>query len=280
MKEELENLSETDRKLCRMLAGLERVEAPKDFDFHLKARIAKADPRAYRKSSAGRLGYLVPAAGLAAVLALAGFYGNFSGGENTPINAESVTAPFESVQPQSPLTKQFAQISNANSNSFESNSAPTVAVQRISNLPSDENEAKRTDDGRRIERRSSKPDSNTSQVRASTVPPVIGPRGIDPDKRVEIPESEVEEKDFEAQSLLNTLGVETVLENGSIKIKSLPQNSPAARFGLKSGDVIESINDQKISNGKIRGKRVDMKKIGVKRGAETVQIDLQVKSQQ
>jgi len=47
-KNEEEILSGDDEKVRQMLGDLKRVDAPKDFDFRLKARMAAADPRAFQ----------------------------------------------------------------------------------------------------------------------------------------------------------------------------------------------------------------------------------------
>ena len=45
---ETEVLNADEQNVARLLLGLKRVDAPKDFDFHLKARIANATPAVLR----------------------------------------------------------------------------------------------------------------------------------------------------------------------------------------------------------------------------------------
>ena len=45
---ETEMLGSDEQNVSRLLSDLKRVDAPKDFDFHLKARIANASPADYR----------------------------------------------------------------------------------------------------------------------------------------------------------------------------------------------------------------------------------------
>ncbi|MEO7673391.1 MAG: hypothetical protein ABIU09_04855 [Pyrinomonadaceae bacterium] len=45
---ETEILSSDEQNVSRLLSNLKRVDAPKDFDFHLKARIANASPADYQ----------------------------------------------------------------------------------------------------------------------------------------------------------------------------------------------------------------------------------------
>ena len=69
--EEIETLNADDEKLRQMLGGLKKVGAPKNFDFHLKARIANAKPEDFRKPLLlPWLRYVLP---LCVIVLLAGF---------------------------------------------------------------------------------------------------------------------------------------------------------------------------------------------------------------
>jgi hypothetical protein len=283
MKEELENLSEADKKLCQMLAELGRVEAPKDFEFRVKARIAKADPRAYKTRRAWRFGYALPATGFAALLAFAGIYGTYSGADQTTATTAG-TAPQlpPVVSPFSPGDSTANTGTNENSNT--GNLPPNVAPPSVSRTPisnttlavNPENKLK-SGSKRNLDENVVRPNSDGSKADTQRKAPLILPDGFNPEKKEGTPNNLVKEEEFAVDGMFKTLGVETVVEKGVLKIKAL--SDAAANSGLKYGDEIQTVNGLKVTNGKVKANRVDLKKIGVRRGAQTVEIDLQAKPQ-
>src|SRR5688500_18285244 len=67
-----ERLNADDARISSLLRGLRRVDAPADFDFKLKARIANASPA--RTASAGLFPVLKFAAPLLLLLPIVGFF--------------------------------------------------------------------------------------------------------------------------------------------------------------------------------------------------------------
>jgi hypothetical protein len=63
---------ESDKKLRRMMAGLAPVEAPADFDFRLRARIAREESGSRYRFPLGNISIALPSAGLAAMILLGG----------------------------------------------------------------------------------------------------------------------------------------------------------------------------------------------------------------
>jgi hypothetical protein len=284
MKEEVENLSEADKKLCRMLAELGQIEAPKDFEFRVKARIAKANPQAYRTRRAWRFGYVLPATGFAAMLAFAGIYGTYSGGDQTAAT-NAVTAPSlpQVVSPFSPGDSTLAGGTNENSNT--GNLAPSAAPPNVPRTPIENTRFASTEKKeitpagkRNLDESKVKENAEGSITRTAREDKGITAPGLDPNKKItDVPSNLVREEEFAVDGMFKTLGVETVVEKGVLKIKAL--SDAAANSGLKYGDEIQTVNGLKVTNGKVKAGRVDLKKIGVKRGAQTVEIDLQAKPQ-
>jgi hypothetical protein len=63
---------ESDKKLRQMMAGLVPIEAPADFDFRLRARIAREQSRPAYRFPFGNISIALPSAGLAAMILLGG----------------------------------------------------------------------------------------------------------------------------------------------------------------------------------------------------------------
>ena len=74
--------------------------------------------------------------------------------------------------------------------------------------------------------------------------------------------------------ILSQLGIESVLENGSRKVKKITQNSVAQRSDVRVGDLVEAIDGEKLTSEPIRAKIIEGKKLTVVRGTEKVEIFL------
>ncbi|MDQ3801626.1 MAG: PDZ domain-containing protein [Acidobacteriota bacterium] len=289
MKKELENLNESDEKVRQMLASLKQVEAPKDFEFRLKARIANASPKAYQTSYKRRFAFALPAFASIAVSAFVVMNANLFSGTQQVSSIPESTAQTQTafVQPQnSPIefvaaaaanttvNKSPEDTSDADSNARtgkdEKSGLPLMAVKSSEKLKNEipKPASKENRDGG---------DVGGSKVSAVTVTEPIGPRGINlnPNKKVETPPDFNGEKSFSVQELLSPLGVEVAAENGRWKVKNVSPNSAAERSGIKADDVIETLDGQKLSGADVRGKKIEVKKLGVKRGGAQVEINLQ-----
>lgn len=278
MRKELENLTESDEKVRQMLASLKQVEAPKDFEFRLKARLANASPKAYRTSYKRRFAYALPVSALAIISTFALINGNFSGGANqaNPVAETTIQSGFnvplqnpsvENIAANTIVNKEpeetFIADSNVQIRKDEKIKSPFVAV-KASEKPKDA-----------IRKEPAEENSGGSKVDASTQTEVRTPRGLNPNTKIEAPKDFSVEKDFSVQELLSPLGIEVVSENGKWKVKNVSRDSQAERLGVKTDDVIETFDGRKLSGAPLRGKRIEVKKLGVKRGGEQIEINLQ-----
>jgi hypothetical protein len=277
MKKELENLSEQDEKICRMLASLNQVEAPKDFEFRLKARIANANPKAYRTNYKRRFAYALPASALAIISAFMVINGNLSGGANQVSSTAGTTTESSMTAPLSNPSNEFVaanqtetpeRIRVANSNNQierNGNDAPTVAVKpKATEKPKNE-----------TPKALIKPNDRISQDKAVKLAVDFKPRGLNPDAKLVTPNDFNSEKPFSLPAILSPLGMEVISENGKWKVKTVIPNSPSQRSGILADDVIETLDGKILSDASLRGKKVELKKIGVKRGSAQVEINLQ-----
>lgn len=299
MKKELENLSQSDEKVRQMLASLKRVDAPKDFEFRLKARIAKASPETYRATSyKRRLAYALPAFASIVVSTFVVLNGNFFGGENQQVSSiNPTTAQTSFVQSQS-APDGFVASSNTSSSSSNSSNGSGDRKEPETNSPAvpTSSSASRTERNKSeeavftaVNSREEKPkeqaprralsrenDGFSTDIALTPPPKVYRPKGLNPDAQVEPPKDFNSEKPFSVQELLSPLGVEVTAENGKWKVKNVSANSAAERSGIKADDVIETLDGQKLSAGApLRGKKIEVKKLGVKRGGAQVEINLQ-----
>jgi membrane-associated protease RseP (regulator of RpoE activity) len=278
MKKELENLTESDEKVRQLLASLKQVEAPKDFEFRLKARIAGASPKAYKTSYKRRFAFALPAFASIAVSAFVVINGNFFGGAN---QVSSI--------PETPAQSSFVQMQNQPGeavavNTFVNNKQPEEIFSADSNAQNRKDEKPRQTltafnfpekPKNEIRKPASKENFGGSKDVASTSAESQLPRGLKPNLKIEPSKDFNNEKDFSVQEILSPLGVEVVPENGKWKVKNVTRNSAAERSGIKTDDIIETLDGRKLSDKPLRGKKIEVKKLGVKRGGAPIELNLQ-----
>ncbi len=259
---DLDAVTDDERRVAEMLGSLKRVEAPGDFDVRVRARIAQGRPA----SSNGQ--WLPQWARYAVPLALAIAVGGYFAIDRYSRTAESTPAEIvrnETVQTASPpvtaantVTQPVADNNAANTViavNRETASAPKSAVPR--------------------------PNSDTdtsgggSFVEAVRPGKRLLPKGIDPNAP-----QPGRPRDFDADAkipvteVLTVIGVRANYRGSNWTVESVVDHSAAGDAGIKPGDVIETINDQKLSektafNGKFVGRS-----IRVMRGGKPVMIDL------
>jgi membrane-associated protease RseP (regulator of RpoE activity) len=277
MKKELENLSESDKKVCELLASLKQVEAPKDFEFRLKARIAGANAKAYKTNYKRRLAYALPAFASIAVSAFVVVNGNFFGGANEVSSLPETTATSGfTVAPQNPANQFIAANAAVNKETEEASATNSDFQNRKDEKPKLPLIAvEYSKPKKEIRQPAFKENFGGSKVEATTETRVLTPKGINLNVKPETPQDFNSENPISVQELLSPLGVEVVAENGKWKVKNVSQNSAAERSGIKTDDVIETLDGRKLSGAPLRGKKIEVKKLGVKRAGALVEINLQ-----
>lgn len=243
---ELRNLDE--EKIAGMLGSLARVEAPKDFDFHLKARIAKGRPNEVRS---GRLfpvlRYVLPVALVA--LVGAGIY----------LNTSSGPGPVAAVVPNATAPQPASSIDN---NSIAtSKPEPTATAQMpersAQTPPSDEPQiaqAPKTEPGSRSRDFNDRAGSSDKTLRVMPTP--RNPPGT-------------EQKKLNAREGLALIGISADFESGRWTVKSVKASEVADHIGVKAGDKIIAIDGKVIDDKTEFDGGVTVSVIRVDRGGET-----------
>lgn len=262
--EKFDNTDEAaeDRALGDLLHGLKRVDAPNDFDFKVKARIAEGDP----KSSTGWGGLPVPVyiVSLAVVLITGSV---FLFRSFYPANSGPVP---EVVETRAPLTKPI---------SDPLIDRPSINGKEVATTNA--NEAGVTDPGANqqpFNRRNPNLDGlrpgSIDQSQGNTEQPL--PRGFDPNAaRVRTVDpsrgSHIPITDF-----LNAIGINAGFQGQALKIISVRSGSIADRSGAKAGDIIEALDDTKISPNTGYGGRIDAKSLSIIRGGQRIRIRITI----
>lgn len=272
--EETEILSRDDAKVRQMLGDLARVDAPKDFDFRLKARIANHKPQDFQPRVFPFLRYAAPL-GLAiiilAVIVVNGLYSTDNNSvlvvDNTVPNLVGNVSLPETSQPK----EQFIAASNSPATNVETaNFDKQEALVFPANTELTEQSKKP-----KIQNRNFENNGGGSKDFALTPKEAILPPGLNPDQKVEIPKDFLNVKsETPVKDILSLIGIEASFSNNQWKVEAVKQNSRAERSGVKANDVIEAIDDNKISTETISTKNINGK-LTVVRGGERLEIKLQ-----
>lgn len=246
-------------EIAGLLAGLKRVNAPGDFDFRVRARIAAGKPATrHWFSSLVRIG-----APVAAVMLAGGYfgYGVFytTNGEIAPrqsafappVTAVLPAAPTEApVQPSPAQDSQFLAVSNVNTSMPEIGNIK-VPPPRQKNI---------------VDQRPSNLEGKGSFEIALGESKSIGPRGINPGVLPAKPKN-LDGRALTAREVFSAIGVEAQYSGSSWTVGSVRPNSVGARSGLRPGDVVEAINEQTLSDktsfpGKFNGRTLRVRRDG------------------
>jgi len=267
--EENEILSRDDEKIRQMLGNLERIDAPKDFDFRLKARIANAKPEDFRPRLFPILRYAAPL-GLAiivlAVVVINGLY-SFDNNSVASVNSEIAKPLTENIGlPDSSQPGNLVATNNLRTTNTEN---PSANVEN-----NEKNEIKPFQKNLEFVSNTRKPKNDTPKTannnpgsfdRAGTSPNVFLPPGFDSNNT------------YSVKDILSMNGIDASFADKKWTVKSVFQNSSAERVGIKVNDVIEAINEKKISTETITSNEINVKKLTVVRGGEKIEINLQKK---
>ena len=273
---EQENLSADEQKISRLIGGMEKVSAPKDFDFRVKARISAAKQNNFHPSLWRTLRYALP---LTATLVIAAFV-MIQGGLFSQTDKQSPVVenqnPLQPVKSESlPSNIEMAETSNSavevnkkeeqipDSFVSESNQANTITAK----IPS-----KKTDKNLPLVSPTvEQPNSRDITVRESNVN--ILPEGI-PGNTASLNKDFSQNNSVTAREILNFIGVETENAGNKMRVKSVKENSLAGRSGVQTGDIVEAIDEQRLDQKNLSPKFKGGKTITVTRDNKVLEIEL------
>lgn len=257
---ETEVLGADEQKVSDLLGGLKRVDAPKNFEFRLKSRIANTRPEDMRPRR------LIPVLGYAAPLVLVllvGTYlvvtGVYTVDTNSVADVEQpqpVADINETVLPNpAPFTEKEEPVPN---NELQAASLDQITVADTERTAEARKAPKKTS------RSSDQPGGSFDTGLGS--PKVILPKSMDANvisaARVSIRE------------ILSTIGINAEFGGEAIEVKSVVANNMAARSGIEAGDVLETINGQRVTGVTMFASPFSVTSVGVRRDGKSIQINL------
>jgi len=269
-------------QVWQMIDGLRRVDAPKDFDFHLKARIAKASANDFKPRYLPVLRYVLPLSVIVLIFTLIVFNTVFLNDKNTVPQVAETNFPTaieqENTFAQIP-NEQFEVTNNYQNPNVENPAVATSNPDKQSQdvaIPKKETEfaavrqTKKTLNG--ASQKSIK-DNFTGSIDSSLTNSTEKlPEGLNPNQKIEVVPNVSGVKFFTAAEILLELGIETVLENGKRVVKSVRQKSVGETSNIKNGDVIEAIDGKKLTDEPTPGEKIEGKTLTVTRGGAKKEI--------
>jgi hypothetical protein len=267
-----------EQKIAEMLSGLKRVEAPKDFDFKLKARIAQANPGVYRKTR------LFPVLRFAMPLGLflavgAGILINSSYSDSTSPQIAADAPPAASIVSESPVpARGQEEVASSASSGAElpTNVQAPVAGQQIAS-------------GAAAQRGTLQRPAAAGRTTAPAPAGFSTDRGVNPAPTPIVPpefrqappaNSSVRPKDMPVKPLgareaLASIGIEADVEENAFKVKTVKNGTLAGQMGVKPGDKLESIDGKEINDKTVfEDGSFRVKSIRVKRAGSAVQLEV------
>jgi len=257
----LDNMDESaeDRSLGELLRTLERVDAPADFGFKVKARITQGDADVNRGKGWWPVPVYVYALGMILIVGSAFFFLYQPNGQPVPaVASKSDEKP--RVSTSSPLT-----------------TAPPARNQEVAVSNNQKTAAPLPGDPRALQDKA-KSGGDPSSVGGSRDlglgnPQQILPPGFNANAKRPVGPPPVG-NGASISVMLGFLGMDTRFEGQAMKITSVRSGSVAEKTGFKAGDIIEAIDGKPINSTTKLGTSFDAKSFTVRRGEETLQLGI------
>ena len=269
-----ETLSADEQKLRAMCLSLTKAEAPKDFDFKLKARIASAKPSDFQPRFGWALRYALPALALILVLGLLAYNGGFLSPKDNQFVAESSVVPQNPELPQNSPPARFAppEINKQTDNNAAAVANPDSQKQPEKTQPQVAGIQNSKNDLRKDKKDSSVRSKVFSLTQDNTNQPDFNTNSFMP----KLPNADIQNQ-IPVNDVLSINGIRANFENGKWKVKSVTANSVGESSGVRENDIIEAIDNQPLSGETINGKNFSGKTITVTRNGKKSQIELRNK---
>lgn len=276
---ECQKTSGEQTRVWLMIDNLRRIDAPNDFDFRVKAKIANSKPADFQPRFLPALRYVLPVSIVVLLLGLVAFNANyFSNNNSAPQTAVAVS--------QMPLEKDSAPVNSFASNQIvaadTSNQPSITSVANLNIAPVENTQEKQSvafnlppKPKTTAPKKNAEDDGGSSRDLASTRSSEKLPYGINPNRAVETLPNANNQNSITDEDVWEFIGIKVVAENGNRKVTAVLPNTTAERSGVKTGDVIEAINGEKLSAKPLRVKTIEAKTLTIMRGTEKIEINLQ-----
>ena len=266
---EREALDNDTRKVVELLSALPRVEAPGNFEFGVKAKIAAGNSR----SRSGMFSFLKVAAPLSLVLVIGAFvmyYGTLPGNESVAtVNEVPAVQPStaDNVEPAvgEMTSEALAQVTGPRVTENDEPQVSTVSSDSRRTTP-----ARRSDRSERAPARQGSFDISVSPGNVITAPGFESDLGRNRNDN----SGSAGVSGVTVREVFEILGMKGDFVDGGWRVSSTSENSIAARSGIRSNDIIESVDGRTLSaSTKLKG-NFEGKSLTVRREGKQLKLDL------
>lgn len=278
-----EILSLEDEKLRNLIGDLKRIDAPRDFDFRLKARIANSKSSDFKPRFLPVLRYVLP---LSTILVIFAFFmvnalyfpDNLAVSQVTEdipqIKSEQINPPIipsaiaqidiakgeKSVAEDLPAKVENAKTEqsvkpSANKPQFIAVKSPTTVPKKNPIVKEVKNE-----------------NGGGSRDSASSSPINILPTDINLNSTPEKLSNGEIKQPSNTQEILSQLGIEAIYTDVGWLVKSIKKHSLAENADMKTGDLVEAINGKKLTDKLLNAETIVVKTLTIRRGEEKIEI--------
>ena len=265
--DEQDALDAESRRVAALLSSLRRVEAPANFEFGVKAKIVAGVARETRGGLLPSFKILVPLSLVLVVVAFVVFYGGYTDISDTVVEKPAAVDP----QVEKTVADVIQTESAPGSRGPQIDETATVS-ETVSTAPVNATRSQRTARSRRQNGSFDQPSRGDSFDEALRAPKTIDPPGFPP-RGVTNQNSDFDtDTEVSVREVLQTIGINADFADGGWRVRSASDRSIAGRSGIKTGDVVEAIDDKVLTettlfrgtgSGKILRVRRDGKQITV-----------------
>lgn len=265
-EKDFDNINETpeDQTLGKLLRDLERVDAPNDFDFRVKARIADAD----RRQINGRTGWPLPVYVVSlAVLAIVGsvfVIREFYPGAVSPVPQVAEKAPSINLSPAQPNSSVVQPPANGK-DLAAGNPGSNTAMTPPANVDKTRSNVDKL------------PPGGSRDSSLGNTQPIL-PRGFDlnANRRVS-PGGMNPSPPITIKDLTGYLGMDVQFEGQSLKVTSVTKGGVAQKSGVKEGDILKAVDNTQVGPATTFGNRLDAKSLTVIRDGQQIELKIGVR---
>ena len=267
VEQEIESLDAESRKVAELLSGLTRVEAPSNFEFGVRARIAEGAPSG-RSILFPALKLLAPLSLVLLVAVIVVFYPTSPNVDTVKVDdPSSITAPSEA-----PSTAVRSEVSN-NSERVSGPHAPESPGEPHEIKPTvarhDSNTGRRPRTGG-----VDNPSGGASRVDALKPANTINPPEFRATNRSTQNSNSGSQTDIPVREVLGIIGVSADPGDDGWKVTSTVDGSIARKSGIQSGDVIEAIDGRAVTSSTTFKGAFGGKTIRVRRDGKSLDVKL------
>ncbi len=261
-------------KIRQLLGELKRFDAPPNFDFGLRRKIAAHQPETVKKSR------LLPVLRLALPLSLLILFAAFVGFDlflspqigDVPAVAENILPP----PPKNSVVAENAPVNTASPNVLQiPNFRETAAQITVPNPKAAKPISPATGKSEKPSlAKDSEEDFSGTRDSALTSSRTILPKGLNQNQKPAAAENVLNNKPITVRQILSQLGIEADFAEDNWKVRSVKEHSLAERSGVKNGDLLEAIDDRELDSETVFTQSYSGKTIHLTRDGKKIALNL------